>query len=115
MSKVEKVVTKSWEAVLPETSDYQGLCLTCVHAPGCAYRQNAAQIILECNEFDDRTAGDLRLAQDATSAPKTVRFQSDFEASNSGKFMGLCVNCDYRENCKLPKTDGGIWHCEEYR
>jgi len=28
---------------------------------------------------------------------------------------GLCAHCDSRENCSIPKIDGGIWHCEEYK
>lgn len=28
---------------------------------------------------------------------------------------GLCAHCDSREICSIPKIDGGIWHCEEYK
>lgn len=28
---------------------------------------------------------------------------------------GLCENCDNRASCLLPKAEGGVWHCEEYR
>ena len=27
---------------------------------------------------------------------------------------GLCVNCENRDTCTLPKAEGGVWHCEEY-
>lgn len=27
---------------------------------------------------------------------------------------GLCVNCMNRDACLLPKSEGGVWHCEEY-
>jgi len=30
-------------------------------------------------------------------------------------YKGLCVNCENRETCRLAKSEGGIWHCEEYR
>ena len=29
-------------------------------------------------------------------------------------FKGLCMNCANRYNCLLPKSEGGVWHCEEY-
>ena len=38
--------------------------------------------------------------------------------SNGGEdrpLRGLCVNCDEREFCKLPKAPAGVWFCEEYR
>lgn len=28
---------------------------------------------------------------------------------------GLCVNCDVRETCTLPRPEGGVWYCEEYQ
>jgi hypothetical protein len=28
---------------------------------------------------------------------------------------GLCAHCDCRESCLIPTTDGGIWHCEQYK
>jgi hypothetical protein len=27
---------------------------------------------------------------------------------------GLCVNCEHRAGCTLPRDPGGVWHCEEY-
>jgi len=28
--------------------------------------------------------------------------------------IGLCVNCVNRDTCLLPRSEGGVWHCEEY-
>ncbi len=30
-------------------------------------------------------------------------------------FKGLCINCDLRFTCTLPKPETGVWYCEEYR
>lgn len=30
-------------------------------------------------------------------------------------YRGLCVNCDVRETCTLPRPEGGVWYCEEYQ
>jgi len=27
---------------------------------------------------------------------------------------GLCANCANRSTCLLPRSEGGVWHCEEY-
>jgi len=32
-----------------------------------------------------------------------------------GELKGLCINCENRFTCILPKPAGGVWHCEEYR
>ena len=47
------------------------------------------------------------------------RLTSDHASSNErGKdareYEGLCVNCANRETCLFPKSEGGVWHCEEY-
>ncbi|KPJ66922.1 hypothetical protein AMJ44_07635 [candidate division WOR-1 bacterium DG_54_3] len=36
------------------------------------------------------------------------------EEKDSGRYKGLCRNCEKRENCMLPKPEGGVWRCEEY-
>lgn len=35
--------------------------------------------------------------------------------SDNERFKGLCMNCDNRFECLLPRPEGGVWHCEEYR
>ena len=30
------------------------------------------------------------------------------------EFRGLCVNCANRHTCLFPKSEGGVWHCQEY-
>lgn len=37
------------------------------------------------------------------------------EKDDSERFKGLCMNCDNRFDCLLPRPEGGVWHCEEYR
>jgi hypothetical protein len=37
------------------------------------------------------------------------------ERKNDGEeYKGLCVNCAYRDTCLLPRSEGGVWHCEKY-
>lgn len=33
---------------------------------------------------------------------------------NEEFYKGLCMNCANRHECLLPKSEGGVWHCEEY-
>ncbi len=37
------------------------------------------------------------------------------EKGETARFKGLCMNCDHRFECMLPRPEGGVWHCEEYR
>ena len=36
------------------------------------------------------------------------------EKGEAERFKGLCMNCDNRFDCLLPRPEGGVWHCEEY-
>jgi hypothetical protein len=27
---------------------------------------------------------------------------------------GLCINCEHRFTCTLPRPETGVWYCEEY-
>jgi hypothetical protein len=29
-------------------------------------------------------------------------------------YTGLCKNCAKRDTCKIPKSEGGVWHCKHY-
>ena len=47
--------------------------------------------------------------------------QSGIDGRNSelpppitSSLKGLCINCENRETCILPKPAGGVWQCEEY-
>jgi len=39
---------------------------------------------------------------------------SEKSAGDAGKCKGLCANCANRGSCLLPRSEGGVWHCEEY-
>ncbi len=36
------------------------------------------------------------------------------DTKNASDFKGLCMNCENRKDCLLPKSEGGVWHCGEY-
>jgi len=44
-----------------------------------------------------------------------TRTSKQGKESEAERFKGLCVNCDHRFECRLPRPEGGVWHCEEYR
>ena len=41
--------------------------------------------------------------------------QDEEKEKNSNKYKGLCKDCKNRKTCTYPKSEGGVWHCEEYQ
>ena len=87
-----------------------GICSTCNHLEGCSIRRDWEGAIFFCEEFDDY----LPPSERSPSKGKKGGVSALSEEHNTGKHKGLCVNCDLRETCALPKSEEGIWHCEEY-
>ena len=88
---------------------FVGLCVTCNNAKDCVYRKRRGTDAICCEMFDGYALpGAVRgkgVAPVIVTAP---------DMALSGKFKGLCVNCAHRDDCKLPRPEGGVWHCEEY-
>ncbi len=89
-------------------SPARDLCSTCRHAGDCIYLVERSRPIHQCEMFDVES-GPLR-AHPATDSAGQVRQGG----ASKEKFLGLCSNCDLRMTCKLPRPEGGVWHCEEY-
>ena len=88
-------------------AEYRTLCSTCNHAPTCGNHSTPENPVFYCEEFD---------AYVPMTPPKSsVSVSAPTEMIDSDKYKGLCSNCENREACMLPKPEGGIWHCEEYR
>ncbi|MDD4871142.1 MAG: hypothetical protein PHR77_11340 [Kiritimatiellae bacterium] len=87
-----------------EESRLHGLCRNCCRAETCRYPGDRSKPVLDCEEFD---MGKMKIKHMRQTARK---------ATTRGKDIGgLCSNCAVRSVCDLPKMEGGVWHCEEYR
>lgn len=79
--------------------------------PGCVYPREPEKPILECEEFEGFPS--------APSSYPTKKAQAGTGAKGraleKGRFKGLCKDCENRKACTFPKSEGGVWHCEEYR
>ncbi len=84
----------------------RGLCRTCEEAEHCAFRERA-EVIHHCNEYRvvESDGAAMRLALLVPETCATV----DVDAA-----VGLCSNCQHREDCGMRRLPGGVWHCEEY-
>ena len=92
----------------PELELDPGLCSTCIHADHCALRSNPYRAVYECEEFS------IGPAAKEPSRLRIVDPPGDRVEPVDG-LRGLCVNCEHRDSCTLPRPAGGVWHCEEYR
>lgn len=36
------------------------------------------------------------------------------DKKNKKPLKGLCINCEHRDTCTLPRPETGVWYCEEY-
>ena len=84
-----------------------GLCSTCNNRPDCVYRLSRGVDAQYCEMFDCSN-GASRAQTEASDAGMKP------QAKEQTSLKGLCVNCDNRDTCTLPKAEGGVWHCEEY-
>jgi len=86
------------------------LCSICSHVSVCANRGSVNDRLFPCEDFlEDRRF--------STALPKGApKLQRNAAQASSGPFRGLCCDCENREGCCLAQaSEGGVWHCEEYR
>jgi hypothetical protein len=84
-------------------SDEPGLCATCMNIATCMYRKFQQQSVVYCEEFEIQPT----IRKQRTTAVPTCAAEY--------QYRGLCMNCENRNSCMHADTEGGIWHCEEYR
>ena len=97
-----------------DNQQYQGLCTTCIHAPVCRSAKNSDSPVIYCEEFEYRLPPmSINAEKSADTAPKAPDRVTETRTDPSLK--GLCINCENRKTCTLPRPEGGVWHCEEYR
>jgi len=85
-----------------------GLCSTCNNSTTCVHREYRGRDAQFCEMFD---------CSNGASHPPSVGLVTPTmrDASEQAGLKGLCVNCENRETCTLPRAETGVWHCEEYR
>ena len=84
-----------------------GICLTCNHFEHCRLRPEERFPVWFCEQFDDYAPAD--------NPGRNPGGESPTPSAIGKKLNGLCVNCELAADCALAKSEGGVWHCEEYR
>jgi hypothetical protein len=93
---------------VPRSLSALGICATCNCVDTCTGRASWQGPVFHCEEFDDR----VEMMQGEVTPEAAVGQAVD--ASRSTARLGLCVNCEHRQDCGFPAQEGGVWHCEEY-
>ena len=84
------------------------LCRTCNNEAACMNRGTPERPKFYCEQFDARVP--VSPAASNRTAGNTPEISEP-----SGNHKGLCLTCEDREICSLPRPEGGVWHCGEYR
>ncbi len=93
---------------LDTSEEYRDLCSNCDNGDACRGRTRPRRPVFFCEEF---------VIFGAEPAPGLDRSAEEKprETWSANGHVGLCVNCDNVPTCVMPKPEGGVWHCEEYR
>ena len=89
--------------------EQRSLCSSCKYAGDCAFQKERQKPAFYCEEFEIDTCPSVEKEKPLPTA------SVDAEERDSGKFIGLCRNCENRQTCAFPRPEGGVWHCEEYQ
>lgn len=108
VGRVERMLPDK-ENIKSTEIEYSGLCSTCMYAPDCFNLMRSKDAILFCEEFDIYPDPGLQINSESLSKNCPVSNED-----NDHKYIGLCINCEHRETCTTPVSEGGVWHCEEY-
>ena len=93
-------------------SRYPTLCSSCKHASTCTFPKDPERPSFYCEEFELEITPKMYTADGVKQHSK---IPESAELNGTRKFIGLCCDCENRQNCIFPKPEGGIWHCQEYQ
>ena len=82
------------------------ICSACMGYDTCTFPMNLDRPLLNCAEFKPYES---RPVQPDASTVEAV------EEQESSEYLGLCRNCDIKEECTFTKPGKYVLNCEEYR
>ena len=110
----EAVETRSKLPAEKPYRDLAGLCRLCDNADHCTFLRNPGQGVFECDEFKVlASAPPMTIAQPGPMARRQPVLVH--RGTETTSLQGLCRTCEHRAGCTYARTEGGVWHCEEYR
>ncbi len=92
-----------------------GLCATCDNSSTCWHRSRRGFDAQHCELFDNSGGSDGPVAVGGSKTMISTNRVSEDLSNEVPVLKGLCINCEIRETCMLPRPIEGVWHCEEYQ
>ncbi len=108
----EAIKTKAPQKDKLEDRKFSGLCSTCKKALTCSFPRDPERPVLQCDEFEGYEPVSSKLPRKQKARKEEKRKTS--KTKEGTKLLGLCANCAKRDTCTFPKSEGGVWYCEEY-
>jgi hypothetical protein len=68
--------------------------------------------VWHCEEFSAYTPPEVRNRK--PNGRRLLGTNPGPTAVKPNHLLGLCANCENWETCTFPRSEGGVWHCEEY-
>ncbi len=90
-----------------------GLCTTCNNSPSCFHHARRG-LALFCEMFDNYLSPSEQVSSTKASSGGVTSTMTR-SAADVSRLTGLCMNCEMRDSCRMPKPEGGVWHCESYQ
>ncbi len=83
-----------------------GLCSNCNQQENCCICAESDAPVWECELYECSTCKETETSPITTAENNTQK--------QDVHVLGLCLNCEMRSQCALPKPPAGVWYCEEY-
>ncbi len=97
---------------MKDNTGYPTLCSSCKHASTCTFPKDPKRPSFYCEEFEIEMTPQMHTAGSENQHSQTPETA---DLNGTTKLIGLCFDCENRQNCIFPKPEGGVWHCQEYR
>lgn len=93
---------------------FTGLCATCKKVNDCINAQHDDRTVVECEEYEEGESAFSETVEVDVSTNTKKNKPADRKTEKETVVEGLCETCIHRENCTIPRLEGGVWHCEHY-
>lgn len=99
----------------PAAGKSAGLCSACINEAGCTYGNTEERRVIQCEQFELSMPYRQKTAENEIWQIVKSMVKPSASAETDAHVWGLCKNCGEFPNCTYPRSEGGVWHCEDYK
>jgi hypothetical protein len=90
------------------------LCEACGRLELCSFPDSLKQPVRECIRFDRAGVGPVPHGRRGVRLGGSPRAGGWDASSSRGREPDMCRTCRNTMRCLFPRSDGGVWYCDEY-